>query len=289
MTLVDLEAPVSEEEIRSAERAGQNNRYWLFTRRNPNSHQELRINNANSVFSSHYMPNRPIMVVVHGYNGKGQSAMNTQITSAYLAVADANVIVVDWSSAASGLYSTSVRAVPSVGQGLGDFLTWLLRTAGGNWNQMHLVGYSLGAHVVGNAGRRTGGRPVRITGMDPAGPQWGGNSNALNRNDGVYVESIHTDGGFYGIFDPISNADFYPNGGRHAQPGCWVNSCSHGRAPELFASSVRTNHFAGRQCANLQQVRNDQCTGGTLRMGNSDLNKRGNGLFRLNTRANWPF
>lgn len=90
--------------------------------------------------------------------------MNPTITSAFLAVQDCNVIVVDWAALANSAYNTAAAGVPGVGQFLGNFLIWLFNTAGGNWNQVHLVGFSLGAHVVGNAGRTTGARPSRITG-----------------------------------------------------------------------------------------------------------------------------
>lgn len=111
--------------------------------------------------------------------------------------------------------------------------------------------------------------------MDPAGPQWGGNSNALNSNSGVYVECIHTDGGLLGIMDPICDADFYPNGGRNRQPGCGNSMCSHRRAPQLFASSVRSNHLVGRRCNNLREAENNQCSGASLPLGNANLSKRG--------------
>lgn len=90
--------------------------------------------------------------------------MNPQITSAFLAVQDCNVIVVDWRALADSAYTTAAAGVPNVGVHLGNFVTWLINTAGGNWNQVHFVGFSLGAHVVGNAGRQTGNRPARITG-----------------------------------------------------------------------------------------------------------------------------
>ncbi|XP_072948092.1 pancreatic triacylglycerol lipase-like [Epargyreus clarus] len=285
--LVDLHEPADESVLN--ERNGALNAYWLFTRRNPNSQQVIRHNDINSLRNSNYNGGRPLMVIVHGWNNNGHTGMNGLIRDAYLAVADANVIVVDWRNHANSPYNTAVRAVPSVGQFLGDFLVWLINNGGGNWNNVHLVGFSLGAHVVGNAGRRAGGRPSRITGLDPAGPQWGGNGNALRAADGQYVEAIHTDGGLLGIMDPIGRANFYPNGGRNRQPGCSNSACSHGRANYLFASSIRTNHFNGRQCSNLNQAQNNQCTGGNHRMGNSILNKRGNGLFGLTTGANWPF
>lgn len=120
--------------------------------------------NANSIWNSNYNGNRPIKVVVHGWNSDGNSPINPLITSAFLAVQDCNVIIVDWRSLANSLYTTAANGVPSVGQFLGNFLIWLINTAGGNWNQVHLVGFSLGAHVVGNAGRTTGSRPIRVTG-----------------------------------------------------------------------------------------------------------------------------
>lgn len=91
--------------------------------------------------------------------------MNPLITSAFLAVMDCNVIVVDWRALANSAYNTAAAGVPSVGQHLGNFVNWLFNTAGGNWNQVHFVGFSLGAHVVGNAGRQVSGRAARITGM----------------------------------------------------------------------------------------------------------------------------
>lgn len=90
--------------------------------------------------------------------------MNPLITSAFLAVLDANVIVVDWRTFANSHYSTASNSVPAVGLALGNFLTWLFNTAGGNWNNVHLVGFSLGAHIVGVAGRHVGGRAARVTG-----------------------------------------------------------------------------------------------------------------------------
>ncbi|CAK1601790.1 unnamed protein product [Parnassius mnemosyne] len=285
--LVDLEEPVDEELLRN--RNGAKNQYWLFTRSNPTNRQVIVHGNANTIRNSNYNKNRPIFVTVHGWSNDGTHWMNPLLTSAFLAVQDANVIVVDWGEVAKTNYNTAANGVPNVGQHLGNFLVWLINTAGGNWNNVHLVGFSLGAHVVGNAGRTAGGRPARVTGLDPAGPRWAGNSNALNRNAGQYVESIHTDGRILGIMNAISDADFYPNGGRNPQPGCRTSSCSHDRAPELFASSVRTNHFVGRLCPNINEAELSTCNGAAFNMGNAVMNKRGRGIYALRTGSSWPF
>ncbi|CAH0766995.1 unnamed protein product [Diatraea saccharalis] len=233
--LVDLQEPADQALLMS--RNGANNQYWLFTRQNPTSRQELVNGNINSIRNSNYRGNRPTKVIVHGWNSNGYSNINPMIRDAFLAVEDCNVIVVDWRALANSNYASAVIGVPSVGQFLGNFLVWLFNNAGGNWNQLHLVGFSLGAHIVGNA--------------------------------------IHTDGGLLGIFDRVANADFYPNGGRNPQPGCFISTCSHSRAYQLFAASIRYNRMGARQCSNKQQVQNNQCSGSALNMGNHILSKRG--------------
>ncbi|KAI8428493.1 hypothetical protein MSG28_007285 [Choristoneura fumiferana] len=263
--LVDLHAPVE--------------------RQNPTNPQVIVNGNANTIWNSNYNGNRQLKVIVHGWNSDGNSDLNPAITAAFLATVDANVIVVDWRSLANSLYTIAANGVPSVGQHLGNFLIWLINTGGGNWNNVHLVGFSLGAHVVGVAGRQAGGWPMRVTGKFYDTFLY----NALNGNSGTYVECIHTDGGLLGINDPICNANFYPNGGNNPQPGCWISTCSHSRAHQLFASTVYTNHLVGRLCTNFNQATNNQCSGSTLNMGNGILGKQGNGLYGLSTGANWPY
>lgn len=113
-----------------------------------------------------------------------------------------------------------------------------------------------------------------LVGLDPAGPLWAGNNNALRNNDGQYVEAIHTDGGIQGIMNTIGRSNFYPNGGRN-QAGCSSSACNHSRSYQFFAATIRYNHLVGRRCTNIQQAENNQCTGATLNMGNAILSKRG--------------
>ncbi|XP_059048030.1 pancreatic lipase-related protein 2-like, partial [Achroia grisella] len=286
--LVDLEESFDEELLNT--RYGANNEYWLYTRKNPNISQLIVKGNANSAWNSNYASGRPLKVLVHGWQNNGNSSMNTLIKSAFLEEQDANVIVVDWHAFASSNYLTAAEGVPEIGEYLGNFLIWLINTAGGNWDNVHLVGFSLGAHVVGNAGRQVDGRAARVTGLDPAGPKWHGNSKALNKQSGQYVEAIHTDGGVFGILEPIAHADFYPNGGKNPQPGCCLMStCSHSRAYELFASSVLNNSFKGRGCKDLDQAKSVKCNGSIFSMGNGIISKRGFGIFGLKTGSSYPF
>ncbi|KAK3594254.1 hypothetical protein CHS0354_020436 [Potamilus streckersoni] len=137
----------------------------------------------------------------------------------------------------------------------------LNRAAGGNYyRRMHLIGYSLGAHIAGYAGERIPGTG-RITGLDPAGPLFEGKDPLvrLDSTDASFVDVIHTDGTGFGMKSSIGHVDFYPNGGIN-QPGCTASisdllfklikgeikamkkgiSCSHMRSVLMFTESINT-------------------------------------------------
>lgn len=61
----------------------------------------------------------------------------------------------------------------------------------------------------------------RITGLDPAGPQFEGNipDERLSDDDADFVDVLHTDGGTLGYEASIGHVDYFPNGGKR-QAGC---------------------------------------------------------------------
>lgn len=133
-----------------------------------------------------------------------------------------------------------------------------MRTQGIFYPQyLHLVGASLGAHVCGGIGKgifqNSGIKAGRITGLDPAGPNFEGGvpnaNNSLTKDDAEFCDMWHTDMGYYGIDHSLGHCDFFPNNGTRAQPGCpetyaavtttETNTCSHARPVYYFAASVR--------------------------------------------------
>ncbi|KAJ8718520.1 hypothetical protein PYW08_002757 [Mythimna loreyi] len=289
---VDLEAPVDQKLLDEINRNPANNLYLLYTRRNPTFPQMLVNKNDNSIFNSNFNPRVPTVVIVHGWFSNQDSDINSVVTNACLRREDVNVIVMDWSRLANSNYVTATTGVPAVGRGLGQFLAFLNSVTGAHFTQMHLVGFCLGAHVVGYAGRELEGRVARVTGLSPAGPLWNYNSDRLNPNDAIYVEAIHTNSGNtiggLGIGSDVANADFYVNGGV-SQPDCKTNICSHNKSWRYFADTVFYNDIIGTECISSWQITMDICNGTRLHMGNNDLKKWGSGRFRANTKRRYPF
>ena len=138
-----------------------------------------------------------------------------------------NIVCIEWANGAQ--IPNYVRAVANtrlVGTQLGQLLRGLNEHANISYDNVHLIGFSLGAHVAGLAGSYLNGSIYRITGLDPAGPLFETHDSKvrLDSTDAKFVDVIHSNGenlilGGLGAWEPMGDVDFYPNGGR-IQKGC---------------------------------------------------------------------
>ncbi|XP_053611601.1 pancreatic lipase-related protein 2-like [Plodia interpunctella] len=286
----NTENKVDSELIEEIKQSAADNLYFLYTRKNPVLPQDLYYNNVTSIEVSNFNPNVPTVVIAHGWTGNQNANLNPVLRDVLLIKNDINVIVLDWCRLSFSNYVTSASGVPLIGQGLGTFLEFLNRKIGIAYDKMHLIGHSLGAHVVGIAGREVGGKVARITGLDPAGPLWHFNSYRITKEDAKYVEIIHTNAGFssLGIVWDVGHVDFYPNGG-YSQPGCDTQLCNHHRAWELLAATILYGHLYGKECESKMHMTLDICEGKQFIMGTDDLKKSGSGIYRLNTDMYYPY
>ena len=76
----------------------------------------------------------------------------------------------DWSAGSDTLnYVLAAGRVEAVGLFVGLQLNWMRDIGQLNFANVHLIGFSLGAHIAGFAGKNTGGQLNTIIGLDPTG------------------------------------------------------------------------------------------------------------------------
>lgn len=167
----------------------------------------------------------------------------------YLHRKNVNLIVVDWGQlAALSCYTTAVISIWQTGKCIAEFVKVLFAVE--DFPNIHALGFSLGAHAAAIAsnhlqrifnqgfGRITGKlriifnvikKPDKILfkisfwlkGLDPALPFFAslGTEMKLDKEDGDFVDVIHTNVGVFGKIEPTGHVDFYMNGG-FSQPAC---------------------------------------------------------------------
>ncbi|XP_030033676.2 pancreatic triacylglycerol lipase [Manduca sexta] len=266
------------------------NVYHLFTRENPSVSQPLLTGVEGLLGLTNYNPRRRTVVLVHGWLDNAASDFNTVLVPAFLAAEDLNVIVVDWSAGAGSInYFTALANTVPAGLSVARFIAWLNRATSAVPSMYHLVGHSLGGHMVGIIGRNLGGEVAYITALDPAGPGWINNNDRFRPNDGAYTEVIHTNAGVLGFLATLGHADFYPNGGL-GMPGCDSQECDHLRGIFYLAESLTSGGFNGRRCASYLTAMTGNCfLWGNLRMGGLVPKTGSSGIFYLETNASPPF
>ncbi|KAF5284338.1 hypothetical protein FQA39_LY04631 [Lamprigera yunnana] len=256
-----------------------NTKFYLFRRNVPFSKPEVLQyeDNGLSINRTKFNSKDPLKVLIHGYMGTWMDDNSLYTVQLYLKIYDCNVILVDWEKGARGpQYTNAAANTEIVGKQLGILLLHMIHN-GLNPKKLHLIGFSLGAHVAGCASEflKVNTHLIgRITGLDAASPLFRHNnfkekSKKLDKDDAVFVDAIHTDASpffteGFGLLEPIGHVDFFPNGG-FQQPGCddrrasvvmthfektisKDTACSHLRSWELFIESLEMKLNKSENC-----------------------------------------
>ncbi|XP_007197288.2 endothelial lipase [Balaenoptera acutorostrata] len=257
--------------------------------------------------------------IIHGWTMSGmfESWLYKLVSALQTREKGANVVVVDWLPLAHQLYTDAVNNTREVGHSVARMLNWLQGKEDFSLGDVHLIGYSLGAHVAGYAGNFVKGTVGRITGLDPAGPMFEGVDihKRLSPDDADFVDVLHTYtrsfGLSIGIQMPVGHIDIYPNGGDF-QPGCGLNDvlasiaygtiaevvrCEHERAVHLFVDSLvnQDKPSFAFQCTDSNRFKKGICLSCRKNRCNSigynakKMRNKRNSKMYLKTRAGMPF
>ncbi|XP_026318982.1 lipase member H-like [Hyposmocoma kahamanoa] len=281
--LVDQWFKVSDAKEAIMYNADTRNVYHLFTRQNPSQSQPMLLGQSTLLANSNFSPGRRTVFLVHGFTQSATSNVNAVLVPAFLEGEDVNVFVLDWNAVATN--------AGEAGESMARAIDWIVGETGTNIANFHLVGFSLGAHMAGVAGRNVqSGRIPYLTGLDPgAGMEDSG--HILSPDAAIYTEAIHTNADIMGHGGLLAHSDFYPNGGDY-QPGCGVNFvCNHYRSFFFFAETLTTTTgFLSRRCQTVVQARTGLCPiQTTIRMGGLMPKTGTSGIFHLTTNAEPPF
>jgi len=273
---------------------------WQIMGKNIDCH--IQDNKAEITMPGDFNGNLPIKILTHGFSDTTNND-KARFVDAWMTKynREVNVILVDWHQLASPnayqdlsnyVYDYAARNCIDVGEYLGLCLAELSNSFEVPAENFHLVGHSLGAHVMGKAGRsftQSKQQKVgRITGLDPAGPRFVDGpilsaipelfDNKLTKESANFVDIIHTNGDLApcvvctkfrsGALLQIGHMDFYPDGGS-SQSGCAFGqdaklggACSHGRSVLYFYHSIREpSLFPALPCDSVSKCNNQQASG----------------------------
>ncbi|XP_055942962.1 pancreatic lipase-related protein 2-like [Argiope bruennichi] len=296
-----------------------NTQFLLYTRKNPHTPQFIDYKKPETIVNSNINPKLPLKVLTHGFGGKNNLTWLWEMKNAFIEMEDVNVIIIDWSLGARVPYYVAAAVNSELVGAQGAVLYYTIKDKLGIMEKdLHVVGFSLGAHVAGFFGKRMkelrGTRPGRITGLDPASPlfeDYGGEVH-LYKDDGDFVDVIHTNAdlliyGGVGIEVPIGHVDFFPNGGKR-QPGCGSTlkgalldifkgererACNHERAVHLFTDSIlnpNSCQYVGYPCSNYTDFQLGKCLScDASTCGQMGYRPKGSGVYYMMTKPKKPF
>ncbi|XP_055599096.1 phospholipase A1 1-like [Uranotaenia lowii] len=256
-------------------------RFLLYTKGH-SRRQILRRKDPESIRRSRFDKNNPTKIIIHGFRENAKAEINKLLRDAYFSKGEYNVIVVEWDAGSFLIcYLIARGRVEKIGRSVSTLINTLVKATEISPSSIELIGFSLGAHVAGNAGKFQKGKIGKIYALDPSGVFFTpSNRDCVKKTDAQIVEVIHTS--CLGLREPIGTVDFYMNSAFH-QPGCSTDifsSCSHQRAYRYFAESVTsTVGFWGKKCQKMQYNSNgvgcDEFATETLQMGERDGDQTG--------------
>ncbi|KAF4518310.1 hypothetical protein B566_EDAN005879, partial [Ephemera danica] len=233
--------------------------FLLYTRDNMEVAHEIMFNAPD--LGENYKSWVRTVMITHSHEQTGQDDWIQSMKQNLLNHNVVNVIIVDWGAEAFQNYGNTQDKVRIIGEHMGAMFN-ILADNNQNLTLTHCIGFGLGAHACGFAGKvqTTERRLARITGLEPRKERYdyGNPAERLAVTDAIFVDVMHTCDRW--SFDqPMGHADFYPNGGTGDMPGCGLieltGLCSHERAYIYYIESISTTNFVSKLCGSWRDYK----------------------------------
>ncbi|XP_014354939.2 phospholipase A1 VesT1.02-like [Papilio machaon] len=250
---------------------------------------------------------RKLIFFVPGYKSNIYKNTEETIRQTFKDVPNTYLIIIDHSAYTSKhggrreVYEKSVTFVPSIGKRLGTFLADL-HSKGYPSNNMHCIGHSLGAQILGYAGTTysdmTSEKIWRITGIDPAGPCFSNSfiDNQIRSGVAQYVEVYHCNAGGLGTTAVLADIDFFFNKGRK-QPDCHEGyipaygesvaaKCSHKACVKFWSETVHhPGWYLAWACDSYKDFSKGKCAANQVTIAGYSNPGNATGVFYVSTDA----
>ncbi|KAB0383206.1 hypothetical protein FD755_005123, partial [Muntiacus reevesi] len=235
-------------------------RILLYTNKNPNNFQILHSSDPSTIEASNFQTDKKTQFIIHGFRNKGDESWLVAMCKNMFEVEEVNCICVDWKKGSQTTYTQAANNVHVVGAQMAQMLA--MRKLNYSYLPFHLIGHSLGAHVAGEAGRKTLGLG-RITGLDPVEANFEGTPEEvrLDPSDTGFVDVIHTDAAplipfmGFGTKQQVGPLDFFPKG-REEMSGCKKNVLSY----KYYSESIlNPKGFTTYPCACYRDFESNKC------------------------------
>ncbi|XP_045193967.2 pancreatic lipase-related protein 2-like [Mercenaria mercenaria] len=148
-------------------------RFKLFTEKCKTSYE---LNTSTVPFISHplhcsFDPALPLKFIVHGFRESGEDQWVRDVAAA-IRKESMSVVTVDWKQGSGIPYNQAVANTRLVGAKISNMIKDLRAKYGVSPKKVHIIGFSLGAHIAGYDGRNLTDKIGRITELDPAEPAY---------------------------------------------------------------------------------------------------------------------
>lgn len=225
--------------------------------------------------SENFSPSSQLIIYIPGWWNTPTDESSVALVKALL-IKNPIVLLLDTRASFCREYVSSALQVNGLARRLFSFIQ-NLHFQGFPIAKIHIIGFSLGAHVAGISARLVQLKLFksleRITALDPARPCFIKQSKyRLKKEDASFVYVLHTSSGVVGLEEPIGDVDVYANGITSNQPECKERAitlrCDHAQSWKLYAASVSNESLlTGSECVTWNELRNKQCSGDRTNVG----------------------